>query len=366
MTDRERDRSGSTDRCGVDGGRAKTIGVSSHTRREARNGWKIALGSLVLLVLLGCAGAASFTWYLGASWDSGRNLVDDPALNRQLSDSSAGAPADEGRTRAAVNVLLLGSDSRSENVAYAQSVGFRTDAIIVAHIPVDRSGIQFVSIPRDSWVDIDGHGEAKINAAAAFGGLPLALATVSNLIDADIDHVVVIDFAGFEGLTNALGGVEVHSPYTFTNGGFEFVKGLNRLDGAEALEFVRARKQFPDGDLQRIRNQQEYLRAVGFELLSADVLLDPRTLSTIVRDFSPYLTVDSGLDAKRLVDLGADLRGISDADIDFVTAPISGAGVSADGQQYLEVDADGLEQLRRAFATDGLAKYAFDAAEQQR
>ena len=72
-----------------------------------------------------------------------------------------------------------------------------------------------MSIMRDNWVPIDGHGYNKINAALAFGGVPLMVSTVENFIDTRIDHVAVIDFEGFKGLTDALGGVTVSSPVAF-------------------------------------------------------------------------------------------------------------------------------------------------------
>ena len=78
-----------------------------------------------------------------------------------------------------------------------------------------------MSIMRDNWVEIQGHGEAKINAAFSYGGLPLAVNTVENFIGARIDHVALIDFESFKGLTDSLGGVTVHNtvPYTAQNGG---------------------------------------------------------------------------------------------------------------------------------------------------
>lgn len=125
---------------------------------------------------------------------------------------------------------------------------------MVAHVPEDRSSIQFMSIPRDSWVDIEGHGKAKINAALSYGGLPLAVSTVEGFIGVPINHVAMIDFEGFQLLTDSVGGVDVESSQAFSSGGHSFTEGTNHLDGEAALAFVRARKQFADGDLQRARN----------------------------------------------------------------------------------------------------------------
>src|SRR5699024_12520784 len=107
----------------------------------------------------------------------------------------------EGQDDPAVNILLLGSDSRADtSKPILDDLGNRADSIMVAHIPSDRSGVQIMSIMRDSWVDIPGHGQSKINAAMAYGGVPLMVQTVEGLIDQRIDHIAVIDFNGFKNL----------------------------------------------------------------------------------------------------------------------------------------------------------------------
>jgi polyisoprenyl-teichoic acid--peptidoglycan teichoic acid transferase len=337
--------------------------ATQKARRHRSTSWKTGIGLCLLALLLVGAGVGSYAWYLGLSWDHGRNTIEDPAVDRLLEDA-APAETDEDRgTPAAMNILVLGSDARSKAVDYTSARGFRTDTIMVVHLPADRDGIQILSIPRDSWVTIEGHGKAKINAAAAYGGLALTMSTVSDFIGAKIDHIAIVDFDGFEKLTDALGGVEVYSSEEFTNGEARFRAGLNKIDGVQALEFVRARKQFADGDLQRIRNQQEYLRAVG-ETLTGDVLTAPHRLAKTVKGFAPYLTVDKGLDARTIASVMLDYRGLPTADIDFFTAPISGAGVAADGQQYLLVDDEGQARMKRAFTNDTLADYAAETDDQ--
>src|SRR5699024_3687054 len=151
----------------------------------------------------------------------------------------------EGEEDPAVNILLLGSDSRADtSTPILDDLGSRSDTIMVAHIPSDRSGVQIMSIMRDSWVEIPGHGHAKINAAMAYGGVPLIVQTVEGLIDQRIDHIAVADFNGFKNLTEAVGGVEVNNPRDFTVGDTHFAQGNITLDGDEALQFVRERYAF--------------------------------------------------------------------------------------------------------------------------
>ena len=149
----------------------------------------------------------------------------------------------------------------------------RTDTIILMHIPSTQDHAYLVSIPRDLWVPVPqkatdaqcGTRRAKINAAYAWGELPLLVKTVECFTSVRIDHVVQIDFGGFKQVVDALGGVDmpierditsIHEPFR------KFTKGTMHLNGAEALDYVRQRKQFPDGDFARMRHQQQLLKVM--------------------------------------------------------------------------------------------------------
>ncbi|MGO2863804.1 MAG: LCP family protein, partial [Brevibacterium sp.] len=223
--------------------------------------------------------------------------------------------------------------------------------------------VQVMSIPRDSWVDIEGHGKAKINAALSYGGLPLAVSTVSDFIGTDLDHVAIIDFEGFKALTDSLGGVRVDSEQEFEQNGHHFSKGENILNGDEALTFVRERKKFKDGDFQRARNQQAFIKGLTSEIISADTLSNPKKIQDMVKNFAPYMYVDSGLDAQYISATAFGMRDVRPGDIEFFTAPTAGVGTSSDGQSIVNVDADELEKVRDAYKNDTLADYVENAPE---
>ncbi|WP_291796585.1 LCP family protein, partial [Cellulomonas sp.] len=152
--------------------------------------------------------------------------------------ATAGAPAAAGP---AVNILLLGSDSRISAGDPNQWTygGQRTDAVMLVHIPADRSGAYLFSIPRDSWVDIPGHGQAKINAAYSWGGPALLIQTVEQLTNVRIDHMAVTDFESFQALTDELGGVEITAPKDVYDGGTLVTQaGTHLLNGTQALAYV--------------------------------------------------------------------------------------------------------------------------------
>ncbi|MGO1440953.1 MAG: LCP family protein [Brevibacterium yomogidense] len=322
--------------------------------RKKKTGRKV-LAALLVLVLLVIAAIVGYVFYLGSLWNDNSNQMGE--------DEVFGGEQPVAEDGDGLNILLLGSDARDEDVDYSGDArGNRSDTIMVMHVSGDRDGAQVMSIPRDTWVDIEGHGQAKINAAMSHGGLPLATQTVSDFIGAPIHHVAIMDFEGFKALTDSVGGVTVDSEQAFESGGQSFTEGANELSGEEALSFVRARKDFADGDLQRIRNQQAFLSGLMDEIVTADTLGNPVKVAGMVRDFSPYMTVDDELDSSKIASLAYELRSMRSGDVQFFSAPISGAGRSNDGQAILNVDEGELGEIQDAFENDTVDDYA-DSAE---
>ncbi|MGY2745212.1 LCP family protein [Arthrobacter sp. UYCu723] len=214
----------------------------------------------------------------------------------------------------ALNILLVGSDSRVNARAEAAAGHVsdqRGDALVFVHLPADRQSVYGISIMRDLWVDIPGHGTAKVNAGLELGGLPLMTQTVEAVLNQHIDHTVMLDFQGFAAMTDALGGVDVDvkQPFTTTVDEIEhFPAGVNRLNGARALAFVRERQAFPDGDYQRVRNQQTFLKAVLAKMANEGGLADRDTVRKLVATVLPHITVDAGFTPETLERLVFSLR----------------------------------------------------------
>ena len=232
---------------------------------------------------------------------------------------------------------------------------------MVVHVSADRQNVTVMSIMRDSWVDIPGHGEAKVNAALAYGGVPLAVQTVESLIGSRIDHVAIVDFESFKGLTDAVGGVDVDNPIGFESShlkGHTFPQGVVHMNGDEALAFTRERYAYSDGDYQRVRNQQLVVKALISKVLSADTALNPGRLTEVIGAVAPYLTVDAGLTSGYAAGLGLEMRDVRAGDITFFTAPTLGTGTSDDGQSIVVLDEAGLAEVQAAFRDDTLAAFA--------
>lgn len=324
--------------------------------RRKKKVWRKILVALLVIVILGVLGVGLYLWNVGRTFDNNANkLTDEQIFGTERPDDQK----EDGGT----NILLLGSDEPMDQVDVNDSRGLRSDTIMVMHIPESGSNVQVMSIPRDSWVDIEGHGKAKVNSALSTGGLPLAVSTVSDFIGTELDHVAIIDFEGFKALTDSLGGVMVNSEQAFEKNGYTFEKGENVLDGDEALTFVRERKSFQDGDFQRARNQQAFIRGLTNEIISADTLSNPKKIQDMVKNFSPYMYVDSGLDAQYISATAFAMRDVRPGDIEFFTSPTAGVGTSSDGQSIVNVDEEELKKVQDAYKNDTLDEYVKNAPE---
>ena len=324
-------------------------------KRKKKRVWRKVLVVVLIIVILAVLGVGLYVWNVGRTFDNNANHLSDEQV--------FGSQKAEDKSKDGTNILLLGSDEPMDEVDVNNSRGLRSDTIMVMHLPESGSNVQIMSIPRDSWVDVEGQGKAKINSALSTGGLPLAVSTVSDFIGTDLDHVAIIDFEGFKALTDSLGGVTVNSEQSFEKNGYSFTKGDNLLDGDEALTFVRERKSFKDGDFQRARNQQAFIKGLTSEIISADTLSNPKKIQSMVSDFSPYMYVDGGLDAQYISATAFSMRGIRPGDIEFFTSPTAGVGTSDNGQSIVNVDEDELKNVQDAFKNDTLDDYVQDAPE---
>lgn len=235
-----------------------------------------------------------------------------------------------------VNILLLGSDSRAGkgNKRYGLDAGRggkRSDTTILLHISADRSRALAVSIPRDLWVAQPkcaapaGTYYDKFNNAFDAGGAACTRDLVQQISGVNINHVVIVDFAGFKELIDAMDGVEVclNSPIHDQDSELDLPAGTSVVSGEQALGFVRARKTVGDGsDIGRIKRQQVFLSAAIRKVTAPSFLLNPARTYELMDVATRSLTVSQGLDGllpmKQLAD---SVRSIKPEDITFVTMP---------------------------------------------
>lgn len=330
--------------------------------RRRRNRRRTVLSVVLGLFLVAALVSVGFIANLGRSFDTQTVKIPTAFPTETLRPEK---PA-QGPAAGAVNILLLGSDSRGDGLNLAEqgaASNQRSDTMVWVHIPADRKNIFLMSIMRDTWVDIPGYGQAKMNAAMAFGGVPLVVQTLEGMFGSRIDHVAIVDFEGFKAITNALGGVEVNVPLAFSamDGAFTFAAGPQKLDGDQALAFVRERYAFVDGDYQRVQDQQIFLKAVLSGVLSPATLSNPLKVNDLVNEVTPYLSVDSGFTLATVGALAVSLKGVRSSDMISFTLPTLGTGTSADGQSIVIRDDAAIAAISRALKNDTLAKYLAEA-----
>ncbi|MGJ9402579.1 LCP family protein [Arthrobacter sp. KK5.5] len=336
-------------------------GTGGGRRTKRRRPVLITMVSLGLVVVLAAVVAFGYLASLAGSFDSKSQAIESAFPDDDVRPERAAEASD------ARNFLVIGSDARggSGETEDLPSVpnGGRSDTLMLVNIPGDRQSINVMSVMRDTWVAIPGHGEHKINAALALGGIPLLVQTLEGLVDTRIDHVAIIDFEGFRALTTALGGVEVNNPREFRSSGVEgetFAAGKITLEGESALKFVRERKRFSDGDYTRVANQQLFLKGVMSRFLTAETLTDPGKISAIVDDFAPFVSVDDDLTGLAAGQLAVSLRKARSTDVHTFTLPNLGTGRSTDGQSIVVHDPEAVSEIAAALSEDRLTAYVTD------
>ncbi|MEV4535562.1 LCP family protein [Asanoa sp. NPDC049518] len=317
---------------------------------------RIALVAVAALALLGLLGA-------GGTWVYVRALNGNIGRTDPFSEITNGRPAKTAS--GALNILMVGTDSRDPDAALDKAGKWRADTIIVMHIPASQDKAYLVSIPRDLYVPVPKSAKSecsdserhKVNSAFAFGGLPLAVRTVECFTDVRMDHVMAIDFAGFKEVTDALGGVDlnvertiksIHKPFR------TFQKGVNHMNGEEALDWVRQRKQFPEGDFARMRHQQDFLRALMDKAASTGTLTNPGKLNSFLKAVTNAVTVDESFS---LVDMALQFRNLRGDNLKFLTSPYSGSQTIG-GESVVVSDKNKALAMYKAMSDDKMAEWA--------
>ncbi len=317
-------------------------------RRTRRIGTVVRTVAAALSVLL--LVGSGWVWYLRGTAE--QNLT---RLDALPAAGNSDAPGADGRS---TNILLVGSDSRAgasqqelrDKLRTGDPGTMNTDTMLVVHLPSNGTSASVVSFPRDSYVEVPGFGQHKLNSAYALGynslddgaseavrdsaGAQTLVQTISSLSGLQIDNYVQVDLIGFYNLTEVIGGVEVNlcAAAKEPDSGIDLPAGVQTISGADALAFVRQRQGLPNGDLDRIVRQQAFIGAVVRKLLSAGVLLNPLKQRDLVEAAANSLIVDSDLD---LLDLAQRLQYLAAGNVKFSTVPIANPDGNVDGSSVV-------------------------------
>ena len=259
------------------------------------------------------------------------------------------------KTSKAENYLLVGSDTREGLTkqqirelrvgSTATAAGGRSDTMLIIHLSKARDRAYIISLPRDSLVVIPEHvsssdketiipaRKGKLNSAFSYGGAPLLIETIELATSIKIDHYVEVSFAGFAGIVDALGGIEVCTKVDIDDPKSHLVlsAGVHTLDGIEALKYVRTRDFDGRGDIGRMQRQQQFMSAVMRKATSTGTLLNPFKLKNFINASLASVKLDSGLAPDDLLTLAKQLKNLSSGNVRTLTVPLSNPNGRYDG-----------------------------------
>jgi LCP family protein required for cell wall assembly len=287
------------------------------------------LGAALAVLLVSGSSVAAIAY-----WDVSRGFGQSVDLG------GGAAPVGLGEFPGAVNMLLVGSDSRvgfqGGNEGYDSS-GALNDVNMLLHISADHTSATVVSFPRDTMVPIPscpdgkgGHYDAMslqpLNSAIGYGGLPCVVLTIEKLTGLDIPYAGLIGFNGVINMANAVGGAEVCVAQAITDpeSPIHLTAGMHTLTGEDALMFLRMRHGIGDGsDLARIGGQQAFMSSLARKIMSAQTLTDLPTVYNLAKITAQSLTLSSNIaNVPALASLAWTARNVDVNNIAFIRYPV--------------------------------------------
>jgi polyisoprenyl-teichoic acid--peptidoglycan teichoic acid transferase len=284
----------------------------------------------------------SFVAYGTFLYNKAESVMDDSYNPIDRDGKRAVNPFDEN-----FSVLFIGVDDSDKRQFEGSS---RTDALMLATFNQDNKSVKLLSIPRDSYVHIPEENiYTKINHAHAYGGVELTLETVEELLDVPVDYYVKMNFDAFIDVIDALNGIEVNVPYTFTEqdsndraGAITLSEGLQTLDGEEALALARTRKL--DNDIERGKRQQEIIKAIMKKAVSVKSVT---SYSDVMEAVGDNMTTDLRFDdMKSFIEYAT-----AGSNLNTETMTLTGSDARIDGVYYYQLDDIALTETKAKLKT---------------
>ena len=310
--------------------------INKRQGRKKRK-WVRWLAIIVISILLVTGGLLYYVWdKIGDTITAMHDPLardSDPDRQKEL--------ASIFKDNKSVNVLLLGVDERPGDKG-------RSDTIILLSLNPSTDSMAMLSVPRDTYVNIPGRGMDKINHAYAFGDVELSVQTFEETFNLPVHYYARVNMEGFKQGVDALGGVTIQNDQEFSQGGNQFSKGPVHLNGDQALDYIRMRKNDPRGDLGRNDRQRKVVTAAIDELASFSSITKVANILNILGD-----NVKTDLDMKSMQTLFTDYRG---ARHNVETIEVNGTGQTINGVWYYAVSDEEFNRIRTEVNTHMEAK----------
>ncbi|CDQ19136.1 cell envelope-related function transcriptional attenuator common domain-containing protein [Halobacillus karajensis] len=299
-----------------------------HKKKKGR-WWKVSL--VLLILLLVPAGVYAYSLYSGA-----KSTVDSK-MHKQVASIDHKVTEKKRKEREPLNILLMGVDERAGDSG-------RSDALMVLSLDPNNNRSQMISIPRDTRTEMVGDSAHagtldKINHAYAFGGADMAILTVENFLDIDLDYYVQVNMEGLEEMVDAVGGITIQNEIEwYGKDNFHYKKGELTMNGKEALGYVRMRYDDPKGDMGRNERQRKVIQGIvdkGMNVGSINKIDD--VMDVLGKN------VSTNMNFSTMQDL---MKNYSDARENLSTYQMTGTGTKIGGIYYLEVPDQEVQEVR--------------------
>jgi LCP family protein required for cell wall assembly len=322
--------------------RPRQAGLSTVHRRR-----RIVAGAVLLLV----AWLAFMVWVPLNAWGNVHRVNADPTGARPVESKGydyvlVGSDSRQGLTPAQQKLLNTGS--------VKDAGGLRTDSIILVHVPSGDGKPAMISLPRDSYVPIPGHGSNKINAAYSLGGPKLLVKTIEQVTGVRIDGYVEIGFGGFSSVVDSVGGVDICVKRNMKDAyaGIDLKAGCQTLNGPNALGYVRARYSDPLGDIGRVARQREFLSAIMHKAINPATVLIPWRYYGFANSAGAGLTVGQDVSLRDVTRVLQAMRSVSNGDGLSLTVPVSNPGLATNVGSAVKWDSRKALELFTAIKND--------------
>jgi LCP family protein required for cell wall assembly len=307
--------------------------------------------TLLVATVLVAGWLAFMIWVPFHAWAEVQRIDASPEGDRPAASAGydyvlVGSDSREGLTPTQIKALHTGSTTVAE--------GKRTDSVILVHVPAGEGKPALISLPRDSYVPIPGHGKNKINAAYAMGGPKLLVETIEQVTNVHVDGYVEIGFGGFASVVDSLGGVDicVATAMDDPKAGINLKAGCQTLDGPKALGYVRARYSDPLGDIGRAKRQRQFLGAIMHQALSPSTALIPWRYYRFSTTAGAGLTVGQDTSLRDVTRVLQAMRSVSIGDGLSLTVPISNPALNTSVGSAVKWDTAKATELFDAIRND--------------
>ena len=246
-----------------------------HKRNNKRTAGKIIFSIFMLLFSILVAIGAYIGWQVYSDLRSTTDDMYKPVEAQEPHTSRQERPLDVDKGEDPFSVLIMGVDTDGPD-----NMAGRSDTLMLLTINPNTEKTSIVSIPRDTYTEIVGHGTMdKINHAYAFGGTSMTVNSVQKLFDIPVDYYVSVNMEGMQQIVDAVGGIDVVPPLTFSQGEYTFVEGqTTHMDGPKALAYSRMRKNDPSGDYGRQHRQRQVIEGTMQSVASLDSIMNYRSI----------------------------------------------------------------------------------------